>query len=68
MGGSLVALSFILSTWEAFPMNEEADLGLGPQGQDVPESLKVGANVCSASSAERPRTIRPTVAGLPGIP
>lgn len=52
-----ISPSDILSSWEALQMNEEADLG--PQGlsslwRDIPESLKTGARIRSASSAERP--------------
>lgn len=43
-----------LSTWDVFPMNEEADLDPGASSpwQDIPESLKMRAKMCSASSAE----------------
>ena len=59
-----ISPSDILSSWEALQMNEEADLG--PQGlsslwRDIPESLKTGSRMRSASSAERPRIARSTV-------
>lgn len=39
--------SDILSTWDAFPMNEDADLDLGASSpwQDIPESLKMKAKM-----------------------
>lgn len=54
--------SDVLSTWEVFQMNKEAwSRGLRSLWQDIPESLKTRAKLCSASSAERPGIIRSTV-------
>lgn len=49
-----ISLSDILSTREAARISEEVDLGLSLRllGKNMPESLKIGARVSSATSAE----------------
>lgn len=49
-----IYLSDVLSTQEAVRISKEADLGLSLRllGKNMPESLKIGAKVYSASSAE----------------
>lgn len=46
--------SDVLSTWEAVRISEEVDLGLSLRSlrKNMPPSLKIGAKVYSASSAE----------------
>lgn len=46
--------SDVLSTWEAVRISEEVDLGLSLRSlrKNMPQSLKIGAKVYSASSAE----------------
>lgn len=46
--------SDVLNTWEAVRISEEVDLGLSLRSlrKNMPQSLKIGAKVYSASSAE----------------